>query len=187
MRNLKNTAAAFVALVTLGTIGSFMERRSGPATLQAEPGVTIVAPLPLPVTGTVSVGNFPTSQNVNVTNSSVPVTVKRTLDHDGEFFDVTMTGTATPPPTPTLTVPAGVVLTDAAATFSVPENDPNSASLFISDGAKTLVYQIVNSTTFGAKIDLGSGIPGPLTVQLSCYNIAGNHCQGALMWSGYTP
>jgi len=24
-------------------------------------------------------------------------------------------------------------------------------------------------------------------VELSCYNISGNHCQGALMWSGYKP
>jgi hypothetical protein len=56
---------------------------------------------------------------------------QRILGHDGEFFDVTMTGTVTPPPTPTLT---GVVLTDAEATLSIPENDPNAAALFISDG-----------------------------------------------------
>ena len=125
---------------------------------------------------------------VNTSANPVPIHVESTLDHDGQYFDVTMTGTATPPPDPTLTVPAGVVLTDAHVTFSIPENDPNSASLYITDGGgKTLVYQIVNSTTFAAGIDLGSGIPGPLSVVLSCYNIAGNHCQGAMMWSGYTP
>jgi hypothetical protein len=124
---------------------------------------------------------------VHITDPTVPVAVKKTLDHDGEFFNVTMTGGVTGnPATPSLTVPAGVVLTDAHVSFSVPGNNPNAASLFISDGAKTFVYQIVNNTTFEAGIDLTSGIPGPLTVSLSCYNIAGNHCQGALMWSGYT-
>jgi hypothetical protein len=51
------------------------------------------------------------------------------------------------------------------------------------------VYQLVNNTTFQAGVDLGSGIPseGGVTVKLSCYNIAGNQCQGAIMWSGYRP
>jgi hypothetical protein len=28
---------------------------------------------------------------------------------------------------------------------------------------------------------------GGMAVTMSCYNIANNHCQGALMWSGYRP
>jgi hypothetical protein len=139
------------------------------------------------ITGTpsVAVANFPATQDVNVTNSSLPVTVERTLENDGMFFSVTKPGD----PDPTLAVPSGVVLTDAHVTFSVPENVPNAAALYISDGNKTFTYQLVNNTTFGAGVDLGSGIlsDGGLRVVLSCYNIAGNHCQGAIMWSGYRP
>ena len=115
------------------------------------------------------------------------VSVQKTLVNDGMFFSVTKpSGTD-----PSLTVPNGVVLTDAHVTFSLGENFANSASLFIHDSAKgkTYVYEIVNNTTFHAGVDLGSGIlsTGQLTVELSCYNISGNHCQGALMWSGYKP
>jgi len=123
---------------------------------------------------------------VNVTNPSLPVTVQRTLEHDGMFFDVTKPAD----PDPFLIVPAGVVLTDAHVTFSVPESISNAASLLIQDDDTSfLVYQLVNSTTFQAGVDLGSGIPsnGGVRVTLSCYNIAGNHCQGAIMWSGYRP
>jgi hypothetical protein len=123
---------------------------------------------------------------VNTTTNPVPVTVQRTLEHEGMFFSVTMPGGSDP----TLTVPAGVVLTDAHVTFSVPESIPNAASLIVQDDETNfLVYQLVNNTTFQAGVDLGSGIPsnGGVTVKLSCYNIAGNHCQGAIMWSGYRP
>lgn len=120
--------------------------------------------------------------NVATTVSNLPA---RTVVSDGKFFSVT----ALVDPNPVLNVPSGVVLTDAKVSFSVPENVPNSASLFISDGARTYVYQIVNDTTFEATVHLESGITsnGGLYVELSCYNIVGNHCQGALMWSGYRP
>src|SRR5438309_1476574 len=95
---------------------------------------------------------------------------------DGKFFNVTKPADSDP----TLTVPAGVVLTDAHVTFSLPENNPNSAALIVTDTntSKFFVYQIVNSTTFNAGIDLESGISskGQLLVQLSCYNITDNHC-----------
>ncbi len=122
---------------------------------------------------------------INATDNPVPITVQRTLVYDGTYFSVTKPADSDP----TLTVPAGVVLTDAHITFSVPGNNPNAASLSIRVGSKTIVYQIVNDTTFHAGISLGSGIEsnGDVTVQLSCYNIAGNHCQGAIMWSGYRP
>jgi hypothetical protein len=128
------------------------------------------------------------ADNVTVINTSanpVPVTVQQRLVYDGKFFNVTKPAGQDP----TLTVPSGVVMTDAHVTFSTPENVANAASLYIADGSKTLVYQIVNTTTFQAGISLGSGIKsnGNLTVKLSCYNIAGNHCQGAIMWSGYRP
>jgi hypothetical protein len=58
----------------------------------------------------------------------------------------------------------------------------------MNESGEFLVYQLVNGTTFSAGIDLESGIvsKGNLTVGLSCYNVPNNHCQGALMWSGYT-
>jgi hypothetical protein len=123
---------------------------------------------------------------VNTTATPVPVAVQpSTLQHDGTFFAVG------PGATQTLVVPPGVVLTDAHVTFSVPEAIPNAASLFIRDGSgKILIYRIVNNGTFEAGIDLTSGIPSTgagITVELSCYNISGNHCQGALMWSGHKP
>ena len=133
-----------------------------------------------------NVSNFPTNQSVTVTNASVPVTLPaRTLVSDGEFFSVT----ALVDPNPSLTVPSGVVLTDARISFSVPENIANAASLFVSDGQHIYVYQLINDTTFEATVHLESGIlsEGGLSVALSCYNIATNHCQGAIMWSGYRP
>jgi len=118
---------------------------------------------------------------------AAPVPSNRIPVHDGQFFDITQPSSPPFQPGVTLSVPTGTVLTDAHVTFSVPESVPNAAALFISDGSKILVYQIVNNTTFSAGVDLESGITstGSLIVQLSCYNIAGNHCQGALMWSGY--
>ena len=130
----------------------------------------------------------PPTANVNVANTSanpVPVTVQRALAYDGTFFNVTKpAGTD-----PVLVVPAGVVMTSAHVTFSIPGSVPNAAALYIHVGSKALVYQLVNDTTFSAGIDLGSGIPsnGDVAVELSCYNIDGNHCQGAIMWNGYRP
>lgn len=152
--------------------------------------VSIASPLPVPiigsttVSGTVGVNNFPNS----LTGATVPVTLARIPVHDGQFFDITQPNSPPFQPALDLHVPTGVVLTDAHVTFSVPENVPNAASLLISGGGKILIYQIVNSTTFSAGIDLESGLvsTGDLTVELSCYNISGNHCQGAIMWSGYT-
>ncbi len=163
------------------------DRRGGPA-------VTIRGPLPLPITGSVSlsggvsVSNLPEVQNVNVLNSSLPVTLLRNPVHDGMYFDVVQPSAPPFVDSITLTVPSGVVLTDAHATFSLPENVPNAASLIVRHGSQYFVYQIVNNSTFNAGIDLESGIvsDGDLAVELSCYNIAGNHCRGALMWSGYT-
>lgn len=122
---------------------------------------------------------------VNTTANPVPVSVQHNLQHAGTFFSVG------PGASQTLAVPVGVVLTDAQLSFSVPEGVPNAASLFIEDGAgKVLVYKIVNNTTYDASITLSSGIlstGGGVKVELSCYNISGNLCQGALMWSGYKP
>lgn len=113
------------------------------------------------------------------------VALQTKLRHQAMFF---MVG---PGESPTLTVPKGVVLTDAHVTFSVPEGVANAASLFVRDGkGNVVVYRIVNNTTYEAGIDLQSGIPSTgagISVQLSCYNISGNSCQGALMWSGYAP
>jgi hypothetical protein len=126
--------------------------------------------------------------NVNVVNTPanpVPVSAQRNLQQEGTFFNVGPGGSSD------LVVPAGVVLTDAHVSFSVSEAIPNAAALFVEDGSgKVLVYQIVNNTTFEAGINLGSGILSTgfgMKVQMGCYNITGNHCEGAIMWSGYTP
>src|SRR5262249_40967538 len=117
--------------------------------------------------------------DAHVTNASLPVTVERTLEGDGKPFDVTKPAD----PDPVLTVPAGVVLTDAHVTFSTPENFPNSAALYVANNTQTFVYQLVNNTTFHAGVDLGSGImsDGHLKVALSCYGISTNHCVGTIM------
>src|SRR3974377_527963 len=104
------------------------------------------------------------------------------LQHQGTFFSVGAGEEVD------LTVPAGVVMTDVHVTYSVPGSLANSSALFVRDDAgNVLVYESVNNTTFHAGINLQSSIRsmGRLTVTLSCYNISGNHCQGALMWSGF--
>lgn len=133
----------------------------------------------------VSVSNLPATQNVSGTVNVGNLPAPRTLASDGRFFSVTKPVD----PDPVLNVPAGVVLTSAHVSFSVPENVPNAASIFVASGGTIYLYQIVNDTTFEAGFDLESGIlsDGTLAVELSCYNIAGNHCQGAIMWSGYRP
>jgi hypothetical protein len=191
MRTFQPLRAATAVLVAIGTIGLLMERASN---VQAAggPTVTIGGPIPLPVTVDntvpVTVQNLPAVQDVNVTNASLPVTLQRTPVHDGQFFSITQPNQPPFELPLSLEVPAGVVLTDAHVTFSVPENVPNAAALSVASGSKTLVYQLVNNTTFSAGVDLQSGIQssGDVRVELSCYNIAGNHCQGAIMWSGYT-
>jgi hypothetical protein len=132
--------------------------------------------------------SFAASTPVTVVNTAaqpVPVSVQPKLKYQGTFFNVGPGGSAD------LVVPAGIVLTDAHISFSVPAPIANAASLYIQDSSgAVLVYQLVNNTTFEAGIDLGSGIPSTgtgLEVQLSCYNISGNKCEGAIMWSGYNP
>src|SRR5437588_6090756 len=168
MRKIKALRVVTALLIAVGSIGLLVDRGSNVHAANGGPTVTIGGPLPLPVV--------------------VSNTLQRTLVRDGQFFDITQPEEAPFEPAVEFHVPAGVVLTDVHATLSVPESLPNSAALFVADGSKTLVYQIVNNTTFNAGVDLQSGImsTGRLTVQLSCYNIAGNHCQGAVMWSGYT-
>jgi hypothetical protein len=183
-------SALAVAAAIAASAANDVHGRPGPPTARVE----VVKPLPLPVAvqGTARIAGQVRAVQAGdwaVDVKNFPATPVRTPVHDGKFFDVTQP--AAPPflDAVTLSVPAGVVLTDAHATFSVPENIANAASLFIMEGSgEFLVYQIVSSTTFHAGVDLASGIvsDGNLTVGLSCYNIAGNHCQGALMWSGYT-
>src|SRR6516162_6142599 len=62
---------------------------------------------------------------VNTVTQPVPVSVQHKLQHQGTFFNVGAGGTAD------LVVPAGVVLTDAHLSFSVPAPIANAASLFI--------------------------------------------------------
>jgi hypothetical protein len=193
MTTIKTLRGATAVLAAVGTLGLLMDHGSPVHAAGGGPTVTIGGPIPLPVslTGTpvpVTVQNFPSVQDVHVTNASLPVTLQRTVVSGGQYFEITQPDAAPFEPAVSLIVPAGVVLTDAHVTFSVPESVPNAAAIYVSDRPGTYVYQIVNNTTFGAGVDLHSGIlsTGDMRVELSCYNIAGNHCQGALMWSGYT-
>jgi hypothetical protein len=184
--SLTRSALLISALAVAGAIVP-----GNPAVVQGQPGpptakVQVVNPLPLPIAGNVNVTQ---SGNWAVDVKNIPATLLRTPVHDGKLFDITQPAQGPFQEAVTLSVPSGVVLTDAHATFSVPESIPNAASLFImNESGEFLVYQIVNSTTFSAGVDLESGIAskGNLTVGISCYNFPNNHCQGALMWSGYT-
>lgn len=158
--------------------------------------VTVVAPLPLPVSGNVT-GNVNASVSGNVginnfpstlTGTTVPVSgtlsPNRTPVHAGQFFNFPNGGVVS------LTVPAGTVLTDAHATLDTPEGMPNGAILTIHDPENTYLQQLVNPTTSHAGFDLESGIVStaalPLTVEFECTLATLNLCQGAVMWSGYT-
>jgi hypothetical protein len=193
MRKVMPFRAATAVLILVGSVGMFIDRGSSVHADHGGPTVTIGGPIPLPVSVSntplkVAVKNFPAVQDVRVTNPVLPVALQRTVVHDGQFFNLTQPDAPPFLPAVALSVPADVVLTDVHVTFSVPESVPNAAALVVDNGSRNLVYQIVNNTTFNAGVDLQSGIlsTGALTVALSCYNIAGNHCQGALMWSGYT-
>jgi hypothetical protein len=185
MSNLKQMLGVLAGVATLGTIGTFMQPASGPAALKAQgllPGVVAV-----PITGSVSVNNLPAVQNVNVTNTPLPVVLKPTLISDGTFFNVTMTGTPSGGPAqPKFFIPAGVVLTDAHAGLTV-STVPNTAVLFISDRSKVYVNQVIAQGTGEAAVDLHSGIvsDGSLIVSFACANIANNQCEGAIFWTGY--
>ena len=148
--------------------------------------VTVVneASDPVPVTGNVGITGTP---NINISNT-VPVAVERELVNDGTFFDLVAYESIT------LTVPSGVVLTDAHVSFAHYYEGANASLFAVQDapgtiGAKKYVWQSVNDMTFDAGIDLNSGImsDGSLQVYLGCNNIEGNKCRGAIMWSGYKP
>jgi hypothetical protein len=99
--------------------------------------VTVMAPLPLPVSGfvtgnvtanvsgNVGINNFPST----LTGTTVPVSgtlsPNRTPVHAGQFFNFPNGGVVN------LTVPSGTVLTDAHATLDTPEGMPNGAILVI--------------------------------------------------------
>jgi len=156
------------------------------------------------VSGSVNVSNTP---NVNVANtptvgltagtsvgiSGVPtVNIARTLVHDGKAFSLL--------PDPNIafefTIPANVVLTDVVLSLNAPSV---AITIFVAEGdnSKTYVFQSVGSasSTFAgstegrATINFQSGLQSAngLRVGLTCNNIGGNTCAGALMWSGYQP
>jgi hypothetical protein len=116
----------------------------------------------------------------------------RTLTSDAKSFSL--------PPNPNqafeLDVPAGVVLTDVVLSLNAPSL---VTTVFVSDMAnsKTYFYEAVGSgtTTFAANnnghtaLSLQSGLTSSvgLRIGVTCNNVGGNSCSGALMWSGYTP
>ena len=182
MRTWKHFVGAFAGVVLLGTVWTFMEHRSGPATLQAQGllGGGLAAP--------VAVTNFPSSQNVVITNTPLPISFKQNLVSDGVVFDLLQPGTPMGGPTqPKLFVPAGVVVTDVHATVTGIFPVPNGGFLLVSDRSKVYLDQAVNTTTFDAGADLHSGIvsDGSLVVSFTCQNTTNNRCVGALMYSGY--
>jgi hypothetical protein len=119
---------------------------------------------------------------VATAEASVP-TPMQMLIADGRTFSIVKPGDADV----SLTVPSGVVLTDARISYSIPASFPNAAALIIADEHRTFVYQLMNDTTFEASVHLQSGIAsnGTLTVRLFVLNISNNQVQGAIMWSGY--
>jgi hypothetical protein len=160
-----------------------------------------VANTPLPVTGAVSISGTP---SVNVTNTSLtvgnqpnnPLTIQDVnktparLVRDGQAFDL--------PPNPNIAfefdLPTNVVLTDVEVSLNEPAL---AATIFVSemDNSKTYLFQSVGSpgstwsgsTEGHSGIHLQSGLSSSigLRVGIYCNNIGGNHCAGALMWSGY--
>lgn len=127
--------------------------------------------------------------DVNVVNTPA-VTVERNLVYDGQSFDLL--------PNPNiafeLAVPPGVVLTDVALTLNAPSL---STTFFVSDFTKMLVLHGVGSagSTFAANTDgraalhFQSGLHSQsgFRIGVTCNNIGGNACAGAIMWSGYQP
>jgi hypothetical protein len=133
----------------------------------------------------------PSATKVKVVNTP-NVRVEKTLLSDGQPF-------ALPPnPMPGLEiyVPADVVMTDLSLTLNAPSL---ATTMFVqaqSTGA-TLIYESVGSATSTwaantsgrSTFHLQSGLTDPvgLRIGLTCNNIGGNSCSGAIMWSGYQP
>ena len=150
--------------------------------------------LAAPPTRDVNVVNTPNVTVVNTPAEAIPTAVQslpaRFLVHEGQSFSLA--------PDPNiafeLSVPEDVVLTDFVLSL-------NGASLattvFVQDTSTgdTLVFQSVGSegSTFAGSnegqlsLHFQSGLQGAdgLRIGLTCNNIGGNSCSGALMWSGY--
>jgi hypothetical protein len=109
MQKFNKTLLWGAGLIVLGLIGSIMDRGSNPAALRGadrDPTVIIEGPLPLPVTGSVSISGMPNmningtpsvnvanSPTVHVGNSSSSPVLTRAVDNPAlEPFQFTQTG-----------------------------------------------------------------------------------------------
>jgi hypothetical protein len=155
---------------------------------------------PVPVTvennADVNVANVPDVTVVNTLAEPIPTAVQslpeRALIHDGKAFALE--------PNPNiafeLSVPANVVLTDFVLSLRSPSV---ATTVFVQDRSTsaTLVFQSIGSadSTFAGSnegqlsLHFASGLQSPsgLRIGITCNNIGGNLCNGALMWSGYQP
>ena len=189
-------------VINTGTGSAQNVHLNGAAAVTTIPPIPVtVANTPLPVAGTVSAN---VSGNVNLTNASLtvgnqpsnPLTIQDVnktparLVSDGQSFDL--------PPNPNIAfemdLPTNVVLTDVELSLNEPAL---AATVFVADMAnsKTYYFEAVGSpgstwagsTAGHGGIHLQSGLSSSigLRVGIYCNNIGGNHCAGALMWSGY--
>lgn len=71
MKRFGRALAVALGIAVLASAVSLVPQKN--ATADGGAPVNIISPLPLPVTGTVGVNNFPATQNVSITNPSVPV------------------------------------------------------------------------------------------------------------------
>lgn len=120
------------------------------------------------------------------------VSIEKNLVSDGQAFSL--------PPNPNIGfemyVPADVVMTDLLLTLNAPSLITSFFVQAQSTGA-TLVWEAVGSagstwagnTSGRAALGFQSGLSDPigLRIGVTCNNIGGNSCSGALMWSGYQP
>lgn len=144
----------------------------------------------------VTVVNTPDVTVVNTPAEPIPTAVQslpeRVLVHDGQSFFLV--------PNPNiafeLSVPADVVLTDLVLSLIAPSL---ATTVFVQDrsNSATLVWQTIgsaDSTWAGSNegqlsLHFASGLQSPsgLRIGITCNNIGGNSCNGAVMWSGYQP
>ena len=144
----------------------------------------------------VNVINTPDVTVVNTPAEPIPTAVQslpeRVLVHDGQSFALV--------PNPNiafeLSVPADVVLTDLVLSLRAPSL---ATTVFVQDrsNSATLIWQNIgsaDSTWAGSNegqlsLHFASGLQSPsgLRIGITCPNIGGNSCNGAVMWSGYQP
>jgi hypothetical protein len=152
-----------------------------------------------PVSGTVSVGNLPTTQNVNVTNSSIPVAgtveIGNSSTNPVHVQEVTASAAgygaaaidSRPGYSTTLTVPSGTVLTDFVASITdIDSHGGHNCDIVIYDSSDFLYLDRPSGPGVVVELHLESGIPSDGSLRVSVQNTHGNDCAGRLFWTGHS-